>query len=172
MSKQSEHTEQSKKDVLAALKLSLGVVTMACRKANIGRTQLYAWIAPDSVAYDPVFAEAYKEVKEEALDLVESKLFQTINGFKMPESHVSNYQGEITITKLEKHYPPNVASIIFYLKTQGKKRGYIERTEVVVDDKSDLAKQLENLDQLSDTELEALEKLTGKLGSTDGDSKA
>ena len=163
----AEHTEQSKKNVLLALSLSLGVVTSACRKANVGRTQFYAWIEEDNA-----FAMDVNMVKEEALDLVESKLFQRINGLKTPDSHVSVIKGKVVVTELKKHYPPNVASIIFYLKTQGKKRGYVERQEVEINTKSDVAKMLENLDELSDKELETLAALTSKLDSTDGDSEA
>ena len=37
-------TEHNKKLMLEALEASLGVVTQACRKAGVGRTQFYNWI--------------------------------------------------------------------------------------------------------------------------------
>jgi hypothetical protein len=54
-----------------------------------------------------------KEVEESTLDLGESKLLQAMN-------------------------KGNIAAIIFYLKTKGKARGYIERSEITGKDGHDL----------------------------------
>jgi hypothetical protein len=100
-------TEQHKKAILEALEKSLGIVTTACKTADIGRTQYYQWLKDD-----PKFAEAVKEVENMALDFAESQLHQQMsNG--------------------------STAATIFYLKTKGKKRGYIEKSELDItsDDK-------------------------------------
>ena len=167
MTQKPEQTEHHKENMLDALKLCLGVVATACRKVNVGRTQHYQWLIDD-----PEYKKRVDEVKEEAIDLAESKIFQLINGFKLPELHISNYKGKITKTELDRHYPPNVASIIFYLKTQAKKRGYIERQEIEINTKSDVQQMLENLDQLTDEQLEKLSELTAKLGNTDSPGEA
>ncbi len=89
-----------KKTVLAALKKHLGVVTPACEAAGVDRSTFYKWLKAD-----PDFKEEYESLESVALDFAESQLLKNIsNGHE--------------------------ASVIFYLKTKGKKRGYIERSEV------------------------------------------
>lgn len=92
-------TEQHKKALLEALEKSLGVVTTACKSVGIGRTQFYTYVNTD-----PEFKRAVDDVENIALDFAESQLHKQIQ------------KGE-------------VSSTIFYLKTKGKKRGYIERQE-------------------------------------------
>jgi hypothetical protein len=76
-----------------------GVISCACQKTGITRACYYKWMEND-----PKFKEKCEEINEEVIDLVESKLLSAIN------------KGDLT-------------AIIFYLKTKGKKRGYIERVE-------------------------------------------
>lgn len=93
-------TEQHKIAVIEALEKSLGVVTTACKNAGVGRTQFYAWLKEDEE-----FATKVRDIENIALDFVESQLFKNIQEGKTSE-------------------------MIFYLKTKGKKRGYIERQEI------------------------------------------
>lgn len=93
-------TDINKKKMLLALESSLGVVTIACKKTNLDRSQFYFWLKEDSE-----FAAAVEDMNNIALDFAESSLHKQI------QSGVP-------------------ASTIFYLKTRGKDRGYIERTEV------------------------------------------
>jgi hypothetical protein len=79
---------------------------------------------------DEEFKLAVEEVQEEAIDITESKLFERINGYSHPEEKIFNYEGGIVRADTTKHYPPDTTAIIFYLKTKGKKRGYIEKTEI------------------------------------------
>ena len=95
----SEQTEHNKKAVLIALEKTFGVVTTACKNAQIGRTQFYQWIKDDQE-----FAKQVTEIQEVALDMAESQLHKQI------------LEGSTSAT-------------IFYLKTKGKKRGYVERQE-------------------------------------------
>jgi hypothetical protein len=92
-----------KKCVLDALEKSLGVVSTACKSAGISRRTYYNWMANDTA-----FKYAVEDINEYALDFAESKLYELIED-------------------------SNVAATIFYLKTKGKARGYIERSEVAVD---------------------------------------
>jgi len=86
--------------MIEAMKKSLGIVSTACAEVGINRCTHYEWLKND---------EQYKEeidaISESVIDFAESKLHQLING-------------------------GDVASTIFYLKTKGKKRGFVERTEL------------------------------------------
>lgn len=93
-------SEHLKKNLIEALIKSMGVVQQACKSVGVSRTTFY-----DYYNNDEKFKAAVDDCKEIALDFAESKLLKNIDGGKE-------------------------TSIIFYLKTQGKKRGYIERTEV------------------------------------------
>lgn len=93
-------TEHNKKAVLEALEKSLGVVTTACKQVGIGRTIFYEWLKTDEE-----FKKAVTELENVALDFAESQLHSQIG------------KGNSTAT-------------IFYLKTKGKRRGYIERSEL------------------------------------------
>ena len=93
-------TEQTKRALLEAMEQSLGVVTTACRKVGIGRTTYYEYLKTD-----PAFASAIDELQNVAIDFAESQLHKQIA------------DGNATAT-------------IFFLKTKGKARGYVERQEV------------------------------------------
>lgn len=93
-------TEQHKKAVIEALEKSLGVVTTACKNAGVGRTQFYSWLKEDEG-----FARQVKDIGNVALDFAESQLHKQIKG-------------------------GSTSATIFYLKTKGKNRGYVERQEI------------------------------------------
>ena len=95
-----DSNEHKKKALIEALEASLGVVSSACRAAEVGRTTYYLWRKED-----PEFAKTCDEIENIALDFVESQLFKQIKN-------------------------ENTAATIFYLKTKGKNRGYSERTEI------------------------------------------
>ena len=89
-----------KESLLAALEQSLGVVTVACREANIPRSTYYKWLNEDRE-----FADQVADIENVALDFAESKLHNQIDA-------------------------NNTSATIFYLKTKGKNRGYVERQEI------------------------------------------
>tara|TARA_R100000734_G_C3276057_1_gene70848 strand:+ start:383 stop:760 length:378 start_codon:yes stop_codon:yes gene_type:complete len=93
-------TEHTKKAMLDALEKSLGIVTTACKKVGIGRTTYYDWYNTD-----PEFKAKVDDLKNVALDFAESQLHKQIQD-------------------------NSTSATIFYLKTQGKKRGYVERQEL------------------------------------------
>ena len=95
-----DKTEHHKKAMIEALEKSLGVVTAACKSVGIGRTTHYMWMDQD-----PEYKRAVEDISDVALDFAETHLHKQIK------------EGSSTST-------------IFYLKTKGKKRGYIERQEV------------------------------------------
>jgi len=95
-----DKTEQHKKAMLDALEKSLGVVTAACKAVGIGRTTHYLWMQDDAE-----YKKAVEELGDVAIDFAESQLHKQIK------------DGNSTAT-------------IFFLKTKGKKRGYVERQEI------------------------------------------
>lgn len=92
--------QQKKKALIEALTQTLGVVTSACKIVGIDRTMFY-----DYYNDDKEFAKQVKDIQEVAVDFAESKLYEQIK------------DGNTTAT-------------IFYLKTKGKGRGYVERQEI------------------------------------------
>jgi hypothetical protein len=109
-------TDIRKKNLIEALEKTLGIVTKACKMVDVARSTFYKWYEDDKE-----FAKAVDGVGEIALDYVESKLFEKIDGVTIGKEK----DGETFIYDT----PPSDTAIIFYLKTKGKKRGYIERTE-------------------------------------------
>jgi hypothetical protein len=89
-----------KKLIIGALEQSLGVVTTACSKADIPRSTFYKWYNEDEQFKTDVDA-----IQEITLDFAESQLFKQIK-------------------------ENNTTATIFFLKTKGKNRGYIERQEI------------------------------------------
>lgn len=92
--------DKIKTSMLEALENSLGIVSVACRKIGISRQTHYRWQKED-----PDYDKASKEIIEATIDFVESKLFENISDKKE-------------------------ASIMFYLKSKAKHRGYVERQEL------------------------------------------
>lgn len=108
-----------KKELLEALEDYKGIVSTACKSVGLSRTTFY-----DYVNTDPEFAKAVEQVNESAIDFVEGKLFEKINGITMLGKGGGDEE-DPTYT-----LPPSDTAIIFYLKTKGKKRGYVEKQEV------------------------------------------
>jgi len=106
--------DNNKKEILEALEEHKGIVSSACASIGLARSTYYDWLKSDEV-----FKAAVDEIQEVAIDFVESKLMQKINGV-----FTSGKDGEVYDN------PPSDTAIIFYLKTKGKKRGYIEKSEL------------------------------------------
>jgi len=66
----------------------------------------------------PKFFESLKKAKKVADESVERSLYERACGYEHPDVHISNYQGEVTITDVIKHYPPDPTSMIFWLKNR------------------------------------------------------
>lgn len=112
--------DNNKKRFLEVLKHSRGIISSACESVDMSRQTYYNWLAADEE-----FKIAVDEVQESMIDFVESKLMEKINGI----SQVSfTAKGEEVVYE----QPPSDTAIIFYLKTKGKKRGYVEKTELDV----------------------------------------
>jgi hypothetical protein len=90
-----------KESMLKALEKSLGIVTVACKKADIPRSTFYKWMREDKD-----FEAEVRDIENIALDFAESHLHKQIRDHN------------------------STAATIFYLKTKGKNRGYVERQEI------------------------------------------
>mgnify|MGYP003113694102 CR=1 FL=1 len=96
----TDKSDTIKKKLLLALEQSLGVVTTACKNVGIHRSTYY-----DYCNNDIEFKEEVDDIQNIAIDFAESQLHKQIQG-------------------------GNTSATIFYLKTKGKNRGYIERQEI------------------------------------------
>lgn len=85
--------------MVQAMEKTLGVVTTASRSIGIHRSTHYEWYNTD-----PEYKILIDDLENVALDFAESQLHSQIKD-------------------------GNTSATIFYLKTKGKKRGYIERIE-------------------------------------------
>ena len=71
----------------------------------------------------PGFFQSLKRGKDEFdSDVIEKSLAHRASGYSHPDVHISNYQGKITVTPIIKHYPPDPASMIFWLKNRRSNR--------------------------------------------------
>lgn len=87
--------------VITALTESKGMVTVAAKKLGCSPTTVHNYIAKHTTIRDAMDA-----ARDSQLDFAELKLFEEIKN-------------------------NNTTAIIFYLKTVGKRRGYVERSEQV-----------------------------------------
>ena len=108
MSIQSDKTNNKKADMIKALEVTLGIVTSACILAKVSRSHHYHWMNND-----PEYKTNVLDMDNIALDFAETSLHEQIKD-KVP------------------------SSTIFYLKTKGKRRGYIETTSIEVTEKKPL----------------------------------
>lgn len=76
------------------------------------------------------FRRSRKLGKAVADDLVETSLFKRAVGYVHDDVHITTYEGDVTQTPILKHYPPDPASMIFWLKNRrkGEWRDRIEHT--------------------------------------------
>lgn len=98
----------------------------------------------------PEFCNSIKEGREQADADIAKSLYHRAKGYSHPDVHVSNYQGEITITPIIKHYPPDTAAAIIWLKNRqpGKWRDKIETQtdiNIVIESAEDRQNRLASL---------------------------
>ena len=96
----STKTDITKRAMIEALEKSLGIVSTAARVVGISRNTHYEWYRED-----PKYKQEIDAIADMAIDFAESSLHNQIKD-------------------------GNPTSTIFYLKTKGKSRGYVERQEI------------------------------------------
>lgn len=89
-------TDTRKRGLLQALKETRGIVSVACQRAGVARRTFYHWLDTDAD-----FKRSVEDVHEDAVDFAESKLLDNIEAGKE-------------------------RSIIFFLKSRGRNRGFKE----------------------------------------------
>lgn len=70
----------------------------------------------------PKFMESIKKGKDMADAEVAEKLFRRATGYNHPEVDIKMFEGAIIQTRLTKHYPPDTAAAIFWLKNRQRKK--------------------------------------------------
>ena len=98
--KEQKRTEVTKETLLKHLEQNIGNISMACHFAKCSRSTFYRYYNDDES-----FQQKVDDIGELAIDICESELWKQIKD-------------------------GNVPCILFYLKTKGKKRGYVERQEL------------------------------------------
>jgi len=98
--------DEHKKLLLIALENSMGIVTTACKEVGISRDRFYAYYKTDEN-----FRQSINDINDIQLDFVESQLLKNI-------------------AKGDR------ASIMFYMKHKGKKRGYTDSVDITTNGKS------------------------------------
>lgn len=99
-------------------------IAKACLAYPIARKTFYEWCDKDDW-----FKQAYEDLKEEEIDDAELDLQKFRKGVEKVDSKGNHVSWIIE---------PNPTATIFFLKTKGKKRGYVERQEIVTDQGLDL----------------------------------
>lgn len=98
-----EKTIENKKNFLKLYKQKLCNITATCEaNNNMSRSTYHEWLKNDED-----FAQECKNIEESLIDFAESQLMKNIKDGKE-------------------------VSLIFFLKCKGKKRGYIEKSEIEV----------------------------------------
>lgn len=94
-------TRKRKVAFLDVMENALCNISTSCKKIGISRNCFYEWMKSDEI-----FKTEVEELQESMIDFGETMLYKNVRDGKE-------------------------TSIIFYLKTKGKDRGYIERVENV-----------------------------------------
>jgi predicted DNA-binding transcriptional regulator AlpA len=108
--------ELTKEALLSALAANLGNVSKTCEAVGISRKTYYEYLKDEDFKFE------VESIEESNLDFAESKLRELIDGV-----HMETFGGDVPIVYKVK---PDVTATIFFLKTKGKKRGYVEKSEV------------------------------------------
>lgn len=115
--------QRTNKQIIEALRDSQGMVAVAARSLGVSRQTIY-----NRMEKSPEVREAIEEAREFTTDRAETKLFQAIE------------EGEGW-------------AVCFYLKCQGKERGYIERQQHEHTGKDGGPIQTEDVTEMTEDEL-------------------
>jgi Rad3-related DNA helicase len=110
--------DDKKKLLIEFYKKTNAHITESCGHLDISRQTFYNWCEADAD-----FKSAVEEVNESVTDFYEKKLRELADGATYEALDVN---GEIRTLKDK----PSATAIIFHLKTKGKARGYVEKTEI------------------------------------------
>lgn len=129
---------------------------------EVATSTWYRWKAEDAK-----FSEALKNWKDEADARVERSLYERAIGYEHPDVHASNYQGTVTLTPIQKKYPPDTTAAIFWLKNRQPDQWR---------DKQEIAATVNDVSERRESALDALERsisgLTAAIGSGEGSGES
>lgn len=100
-----------------------GIIGDIASSLGVRRSTVYLWCSKY-----PEFRQALNDAREQFIDLAESNLRKLVAGvpaIEADEDGNKRFAGWIE--------RPSETAIIFTLKTRGKKRGYVERSEIEAD---------------------------------------
>jgi len=66
----------------------------------------------------PDFRASIIKGRETADEEVAISLYKRATGYSHPDVHISSYMGQVTITPIIKHYPPDTAAAFIWLKNR------------------------------------------------------
>ena len=69
----------------------------------------------------PKFLDSITQGKEKADAEIAESLFHRAKGYSHPDTHVSNFQGQVTLTPLVKYYPPDTPAASLWLRNRQPK---------------------------------------------------
>jgi hypothetical protein len=111
-------TNNNKKKAIAAFRELDGNVSKVCKALGIYRSTFYDWCDNDED-----FRKQIEEIKDEQVDFYEQQLKELAKG-----ARYDALDADGNIVRLQDK--PNPTAVIFALKTKGKSRGYVEKTEI------------------------------------------
>lgn len=133
----SKKRNETARRIIKAVQESNGLLTLTAKKAGLHYATIWQYTQDF-----PTVKQAVVEAKERMLDFAEGKLYEKIK------------DGDNT-------------AIIFYLKTQGKARGYIERQEVTGEGGGPVKVEHDVKDKI----ISAISRYASANGEGKGDSK-
>ena len=104
--KDQKRTEVTKDTLLESMRQNMGNVTLSCHFTGCSRSTFYRYMESDED-----FKKEVEDISNMAIDICEAELWKLIKD-------------------------GNSTAIIFFLKTKGKVRGYVERQELTGSDGS------------------------------------
>jgi hypothetical protein len=91
-----------------------GLIDMQiCCLLNIDPSTWWKW----KIKY-PELLKSLKGSRKFSDENVEASLYARATGYSHPDLHVSQHEGQVTLTRIVKHYPPDPVSAIFWLKNR------------------------------------------------------
>jgi len=105
----------------------------------------------------PAFLKSLRRGKMMADADMAVSLYKRGMGYTHPETHVSNYKGEITLTDIMKHHPPETGAAFLWLKNRQPKL-WKDKIELKEDINLNVFPPKEELDAIYDRALEEARK--------------
>lgn len=127
-------------DMVRGLALRGAIEEEIAKAFGVSRRSITTWKQEH-----PKFLEALNEGRAVADSKVELSLFERATGYKHPEDKIFMHEGEPVVVPTVKHYPPDTAAMIFFLKNR-KPKEWRDKQEI---------EHNHNLSDMTDEQLKA-----------------